>query len=223
MNLETLKDSMPNLHSAAVSEKELFDKSIDFTRPLKEYPTASFIANFIKAGNKPEHVYTDSINVGGQVVQDAMEKYLANEALSSSMLKAALKTPLHFEFAKSEDKEALEDLKGTPACFNLGTFLHQAILEPTKFERVIIEPKYALNTTEGVDKMIEYWENFFTERGFGYIIDEEVQAPEIIDFCKKQVTELLELKLEKIDGKRAYIKVLESCSGVEAVTQENFI
>ncbi|TDE53789.1 PD-(D/E)XK nuclease-like domain-containing protein [Flavobacterium sp. GT3P67] len=223
MNLETLKDSMPNLHSAAVSEKELFDKSIDFTRPLKDYPKAEFIANFIKSGVKPQHVYTESLNVDGLVVQDAMEKYLDNDSLSSSMLKAALKTPLHFEFAKSEDKEELEKIKGTPACFNLGTFLHQAILEPTKFERVIIEPNYALNSNEGCAKMIEYWETFFTQRGFGYIGEEEVKAADIIDHCQNQVTELLELKLDKIDGKRAYIKVFESCSGVEAVTQENFI
>lgn len=214
---------MPNLHSAAVSEKELFDKAIDFTRPLKEYPTAEFIAEFIKSEVTPKHIYTESLNVDGLVVQDAMEKYLANESLSSSMLKAALKTPLHFEFAKSEDKEELEKIKGTPACFNLGTFLHQAILEPTKFERVIIEPDYALNSTEGCVKMIEYWENFYHERGVGYIIDEEVNGIEVIEYCQKQVTELLELKLDKIDGKRAYIKQLSNCSGVEAVTEENFI
>lgn len=223
MNLEAFKDSMPNLHSAAVSEKELFDKSIDFTRPLAEYPKAQAISQFLKSGVKAQHIYTESLNVGGLVVQDAMEKYLANESLSSSMLKAALKTPLHFEFAKSEDKEELEKIKGTPACFNLGTFLHQAILEPTKFERVVVEPDYALNTTEGVDNMIAFWEGFINNQGFGFVGDEQVAAVDIIQQCKSMVTEIQQLKLDKIDGKRKYIIELKSCAGVEPVTEENMI
>lgn len=222
MNLEILQDSMPNLHSATVSNKELFDKSIDFTRPLKEYPTAQQIAEFIKTGPKPQHIYTKSLNVGGLVVRDEMEKYLANEALSSSMLKAALKTPLHFAFARSEDKETLEDLKGTPACFNLGTFLHQAILEPTKFDRAIVAPGYAMNTTEGVTNMIEFWEKLITTRGTGIIDNNEVPAVDVIDHCKGVVTDLLNLNMDKIDGKRSYVKTLEAASGVEPVTEENF-
>lgn len=223
MNLESLKDSMPNLHSATVSETELFDKAIDFTRPLKEYPTAQFIADFIKSEVTPKHIYTESLNVDGVVVQDAMEKYLANDSLSSSMLKAALKTPLHFEFAKSEDKEELEKLKGSADHFNLGTFLHQAILEPTKFDRVIVEPTAPLNTTEGVNKAIEFWENLIKERGYGVIDIEDVKSDSVLEHCSKSVTELAGLSLDKIDGKRAYVKLLKECANVEPVTEENMI
>lgn len=223
MNLESLKDSMPNLHSAAVSETELFDKAIDFTRPLKEYPTAQFIADFIKSEVTPKHIYTESLNIEGQVVQDAMEKYLANESLSSSMLKAALKTPLHFEFAKSEDKEELEKLKGSPDHFNLGTFLHQAILEPTKFDRAIVEPDAPLNTTEGVNKAIAFWEKLIIDKGFGVVGIEEVKSDLVLEHCSKSVTELARLSLDKIDGKRAYIKLLKECADVEPVTEENMV
>jgi hypothetical protein len=223
MNLESLKDSMPNLHSATVSETELFDKAIDFTRPLKEYPTAQFIADFIKSEVTPKHIYTESLNVEGQVVQDAMEKYLANESLSSSMLKAALKTPLHFEFAKSEDKEELEKLKGSPDHFNLGTFLHQAILEPTKFDRAIVEPDAPLNTTEGVNKSIAFWEKLIIDKGFGVVGIEEVKSDLVLEHCSKSVTELAGLSLDKIDGKRAYIKLLKECADVEPVTEENMV
>lgn len=214
---------MPNLHSATVSEKELFDKAIDFTRPLKEYPTAQFIADFIKSEVTPIHIYTETLNVSGLVVQDSMEKYLGNDSLSSSMLKAALKTPLHFEFAKSEDKEELVKLKETPEHFNLGTFLHQAILEPTKFERVIVEPTAPLNTTEGVVKAIEFWENVINKKGFGVIENAEVKADLVLEYCTKTVTELSGLSLDKIDGKRAYIKHLKNCSDVEPVSEENMI
>ncbi len=214
---------MPNLHSATVSETELFDKAIDFTRPLKEYPTAQFIADFIKSEVTPKHIYTESLNVEGQVVQDAMEKYLANESLSSSMLKAALKTPLHFEFAKSEDKEELEKLKGSPDHFNLGTFLHQAILEPTKFDRAIVEPDAPLNTTEGVNKSIAFWEKLIIDKGFGVVGIEEVKSDLVLEHCSKSVTELAGLSLDKIDGKRAYIKLLKECADVEPVTEENMV
>lgn len=214
---------MPNLHSATVSETELFDKAIDFTRPLKEYPTAQFIADFIKSEVTPKHIYTESLNVDGVVVQDAIEKYLANDSLSSSMLKSALKTPLHFEFAKSEDKEELEKLKGSADHFNLGTFLHQAILEPTKFDRVIVEPTAPLNTTEGVNKAIEFWENLIKERGYGVIDIEEVKSDSVLEHCSKSVTELAGLSLDKIDGKRAYVKLLKECANVEPVTEENMI
>lgn len=198
-------------------------KTIDFTRPLAEYPKVQAISQYLKSGVKAQHIYTESLNVGGLVVQDAMEKYLDNESLSSSMLKAALKTPLHFEFARSEDKEELEKIKGTPAYFNLGTFLHQAILEPTKFERVIVEPDFALNTTEGVDNMISFWEKFITDQGFGFIGDEQVTAIDVIHQAKSFITEVLQLKLDKIDGKRKYVAALKGYAGVEPVTEENMI
>jgi len=92
---------MPDLHSAAVVEKELFKGVIDYSRPLTDYPTVQKIVEFLKQDLPAQHIYTFSLNVNGSVVQDDMEKYLENDALSSSMLKAALKTPLHFEFARS--------------------------------------------------------------------------------------------------------------------------
>lgn len=222
-HLETLKDSLPDLHSAAVSEKELFEKVIDYTRPLSEYPTAQHIASFLKLDIRPQHIYTETLNAGGRVVQDSMEKYLENEALSSSMLKAALKTPLHFAFARSEDREELEKLIGTPKYFELGTFLHQAILEPTKFNRAIIEPAASLSTTEGVEKLIKFWEAEIEKQGFGFNEKEEqLTAQEVLLLANEDVQKC-GLNIEKIDGKRAYLRCLKSFSGLEPVTEENFI
>ncbi|AWG26028.1 PD-(D/E)XK nuclease-like domain-containing protein [Flavobacterium kingsejongi] len=219
---ETLKQTLPNLHVATVLENELFSKSIDFTRPLTDYPKVDTISNFINSGAKPQHIYTESINVGGKVVQDEIEKYLDDDSISSSMFKAALKTPLHFYFAKSEDKEELEKLRKGPAYFQLGTFLHQAILEPTKFERAIVEPNYAMNSTEGVNNMIEFWENLITTNGFGEIGNEQVEAANVLDHCKTIIIDN-KLSIDKIDGKRAYVAALKSISGVEPVSEENFL
>jgi hypothetical protein len=220
MESQTLK--LPNLHSAVISDNEMLDKSIDFTRPLAEYPTVQKIAEFLKLDIKPKHIYTESLNINGLVVQDAMEKYLENNALSSSMFKAALKTPLHFEFAKSEDKEELEKIKGTPAYFNLGTFLHQAILEPTKFSRVIVEPDFKLNTTEGVESMIKFWEDKIQSNGFAVIENEEIEHALAIGLTKESILKL-GLSLDKIDGKRKYCDLLKKHSDLEPVTTENFL
>ena len=57
---------MPNfdLSSASVDHVELFN-SIDYTRPLNEYPTASDIAEFIAMRDDPMHIYTPSLQIGG--------------------------------------------------------------------------------------------------------------------------------------------------------------
>jgi hypothetical protein len=220
--VETQTLKLPNLHSAVISDNEMLDKAIDFTRPLNEYPTVQKIAEFLRLDIKPKHIYTESLNRNGLVVQDAMEKYLDNEALSSSMFKAALKTPLHFEFAKSEDKEALEELRGNAPYFNLGTFLHQAILEPTKFSRAIVEPDYKLNTTEGVESMIKFWEDQIKLKGFAVINDDEVEQSIALELTKESILKL-GLSLDKIDGKRKYCEFLKKHSDLEPVTAENFI
>lgn len=214
---------MTNLNPTTAIEKEIQTTSIDFTRPLSEYPTAKFIAEFIQSEVKPKHIYTETLNCNGIVIQDEKEKYFKNDALSPSMLKAALKTPLHFEYAKSEDKEELKKLTETADHFNLSTFLHQAILEPTKFSRVIIEPNIPLNTNEGVTKAIEFWEQLITERGYGVIKLQETPFDFVLEYCQRTVAETLGLSLDKIDGKRAYIKILKSCSDVEPVTEENMV
>lgn len=214
---------MTNLNSPVATEKEIANNTIDFTRPLNEYPTAQYIAEFIQSEAKPKHIYTETLNINGLVIQDGKEKYLNNDALSSSMLKAALKTPLHFEFAKSEDKEELKKLQETADHFNLSTFLHQAILEPTKFSRVIIEPNIPLNTNEGVTKAVEFWEQLITERGYGIIEMQETPFDIVLEYCHKTVVETLGLSLDKIDGKRAYIKTLKNCSDVEPVSEENMV
>lgn len=225
MNIDNIKAQLPDLRSVVELDRELFkmDKSIDYTRPLNEYPTVEKIVDFLKQDIKPQHIYTKELNVNGVVVQDQMEKYLDSESLSSSMLKAALKTPLHFEFAKSEDKELLMATKGQPKYFNLGTYLHQAILEPTKFGRAILEPSYSLSSSEGVAIGIDFWEKEILNQGFGFDEKEnQITAAEVFSIAEKEL-KISNLTKEKQDGKKFYLKTLKSLSGLEPVTEENYI
>lgn len=187
-------EALANLH-------QMFEgKTIDYTRPLNEYPTAEGVVKFLIDNPKPAgNVPTESLNLNGRVVADSMEKYLENDALSSSMLKAAHKTPLDFRFALSEDKEALEELRDTKH-FALGTFLHQCVLEPTKFSRAIKEPKAPLNCHDGCDAAINFYEELLTERGI----------------------ELPNVPYDNIQTKRNYIDLLKTKADVEPVTDEHW-
>lgn len=209
MNIETIKEYLPNLHLADTSDKDFFVGGIDYSRPLDEYPTAQDIADFLRMKTPKKHIYTASLNVGGVVVQDDMEKYLSNKGIASSALKSSLKTPLHYHFSRSEEKEALNRIKGEAGYFNLGTFLHQAVLEPTKFDRVVVEPKFGLNTSAGVDEAIEWWEKKYRDL-------EAVLAQSLEDFKREFI-------LENINDKRGYIKSLKEATGIECVSEENYI
>ena len=218
-NLELGADAMSALKTA--QRGETLTKSVDYTRPLSEYATPDQIATFLLNNKEAKHIYTKDLNVNGIAIQDSMEKYLSNEALSSGMLKEALKTPMHLAFAIYGDKQELEKIQGEKAHFNLGNFLHQAILEPTKFGRAIVD-NTSVGSTDATDKAIEFLETQITNNGFG--VDdkgEEITAQEALDLANKDVSDL-GMSLDKIDGKRAYVKALKYFSGLEAVTEENY-
>lgn len=189
---------MPDLHSASVSSEDFFKNSIDYTRPLNEYPTIQKIVEFLRLGIAPQHIYTETLNVKGKVVCDKMENYLENDAISSSMLKSARKTPLDFHFSKSEDKEELEKIKGKDY-FNIGTFLHQCLLEPTKFSRAIEEPKYSLSGYEGANVAIEFYKGVCKQKGINYPVD---------------VTDSLQ-------SKKTYLSLLQEMADIQPVNEEH--
>ena len=201
------------------AQEEKF-KTINYTRPLGDYATPDQIATFLVENPKTQHIYTKNLNVGGVAVQDSFEKYLSKEAYNSGTLKEALKTPMHLAFAIDGDKEKLEKLQKEKPYFNLGTFLHRAILEPTKFGRAIVEPKYSLSTKEGVETGIGFWEKTIEEKG-GFNNDEEITPQKAINLAHERFVST-GLSIEKQDGKKAYLKELKTISGLEAVTEENF-
>lgn len=201
---------------------------IDYTRPLSDYGTAEHIATFIKESEKDpnyktQHIYTKSLNVNGIAVQDSMEKYLASEHYGGSTIKEMLKTPFHFAYARSDDKKKLEAAQEEKGAFKLGTFLHQAVLEPTKFDRVAVLPENgAYNSKDGVNNYIDFWEKLIIANNQGYNEKGEPITPsECFAMADAEVVKMGQTK-EKMDGLKTYSKTLEILSGITCISAENY-
>jgi hypothetical protein len=210
----------------ALHQKEAAEKlvtAIDYTRPLKEYPTATEIADFIRGRKATKHIYTKDLNFQGVVVQDSFEKYLSNPAYNSGALKEALKTPMHLYFYKQSGwRDELERYEKKKDYFDLGTFLHMCLLEPTKFSRVVIEPKYSTASKEGVNNLISFWQDKLNEIGTVEVDGREATAQEGIEAARLAVEDM-QLSIAKMDGLKAYLNILRKISGVEPVQEKHFL
>lgn len=209
--------SLPDIDSAVIADTELV-KSIDYTRPLTDYATAHDIADFIKKRKRVyDRVALNSIN-GARIVQDDMAVYLRNPAYSSSILKESLKSPLHLFYAKESDwKTKLEKLQKEKECFSLGTVIHSCILEPDKFNSFVFEPPAYRTTTEGIDKLIKFWEAHVAEHG-GRIDGRKVNGWVAVKNAMSFI-EHAGRSLDKIDGKRLYYDRLKEVSGKTVITE----
>lgn len=187
-------------------------KSIDYTRPLNEYATPDQIASFLYTRENAVHIYSDSLRRNGFVIKEDMSKYLAaKDYINSGALKEAIKSPLHlFYQLNSGWKDQLEAYEKTKSYFVLGEFIHQAILEPRKFERVVIEPGYKLNTKDGVKSLIAFWEDKLYEAE-----EDEVPASEEV----KETIIKAGFDLDKMDGLRQYYAALKVSSGFSSVSE----
>ena len=128
-----------------------FDKKekaqIGDPKSRSQYPTIDDITVHLAINGFPKsHIYTNDLNsnphlieslsedkeVWSRVVADDMGKYLsASEYYSSGNLIAANQTGLHLYYEKEAGwKQELEKFRNQKS-FELGTFIHEAILEPT--------------------------------------------------------------------------------------------
>lgn len=208
--------NLPDLSKAEAGLEDLvLGSEIDFSRPLNEYPTAANIAaHLLSAGSETHHIYTDDLREHKEVIQDNMESYLAkSNHYSSSQLKAAFKSPFHLYYEKiSGWKEELEQFRNRPY-FELGSFLHECILEPTKFSRVIVEPKNNLASTKGVEDAIEFWKDQIIrlhEDG-----KERIQRAEM-------ATRTFGHDMDKLQGKKAFMENLRNRSELRSVREDHF-
>jgi hypothetical protein len=95
----------------------------------------------------------------GTIIKDDFASYLGNKDFYStgSFAKLANGTPLDFQYDISDGiKAELEKYKDRTA-FDLGTFVHEAILEPAKWGEVVCEPKASRASHEGLDTLRAFW------------------------------------------------------------------
>jgi len=95
----------------------------------------------------------------GRVLEEDMQIYLDARACSSGSLKEALKSPLHYLIA-TEEKQVRPEKQH----FELGTFCDTAFLEPEKFDMLALEPAVSAASKEGVQKLMEFWEELATAK-----------------------------------------------------------
>jgi len=100
---------------------------------------------------RPQRVSPKALSVHGQVVHDAMDRYLSAPGESSSLLKKAMQSPRHYYVEKTAQ---LPEKEG--AHFTFGTFCHSAVLEPGLFEKVKVMPDASLSTLDGCRSRLLY-------------------------------------------------------------------
>lgn len=100
----------------------------------------------------PPRTYNYRLSVRGRVTHDSMDRYLAAKGNSSSLLKEALNSPRHY-YIKS--RQVLPPRRAHH--FELGTFIHSAILEPDMFAKVRVLPDANRSTREGLYDLVRFY------------------------------------------------------------------
>ena len=156
--MEKLGFEAPDL-SGAVAEAEELAQVPELHFDTSGYTDfQSFIFKVSQLPDKPATkkpaVKSLAVAKGSRVVNDKMEKYLAAPGESSSALKTALVSPRHYHIYKNENLKPKDE-----SHFTLGTFIHSAFLEPSKFDKVKVLPENApRNTNDGLTTLIDYFQ-----------------------------------------------------------------
>jgi hypothetical protein len=163
----------------------------------------------LAAKRQPLDINPANLCVEGLVRHDSFDDYLSEKALGSSTLKEILKTPLHFYCVQHEPVA-----RKTSSAFELGTFCHMAFLEPQRFDLCVVEPQASRSTTEGLNKLVKFWEKQAR-------IQQQGTGRSIISRARSHVKRG-GLSLEKADGKKRYLAALERYSGLTAVDERHY-
>ncbi|MBO9671995.1 MAG: PD-(D/E)XK nuclease-like domain-containing protein [Sphingobacteriaceae bacterium] len=179
-----------------------------------DYPTASDVIEGIltRQADAPVSLTPKELSVNGRVAADKMEKYLASKSNSSSALKQVLKNPASYFFYMNDRENFKEKEKSH---FELGTFCHQAFLEPHLFDLVVVEPEANRASIEGCNEMVSFWENLiFSKYKYQGVADKKLnEAMEHVDAAK--------LDVKKLAGMKYYIDCLKEVSGHTAIKSQH--
>ena len=138
----------------------------------EEYtPFEQLLEHIRQLPDRPDRVPVKRLNVNGRVVSDSMERYLSHAGESSSLLKEALKSPRHYLIARTSELKS----KNTHH-FDFGTFVHSAILEPSKFSKVRVLPQASKTTASGCRRLIRYYWELLGIQGNADLSDQKIGA-----------------------------------------------
>lgn len=178
-----------------------------------EYTTIQDLVIHLKTRKKTMQVrdLLPQLSQNGVVIDEPMERYLSKKACSSSSLKEALKTPLHY-FVRTEEHLPREEKKH----FDIGTFCHLAFLEPEKFDELVVEPNYSLASKEGVNQMVTFYEDLARK------ITKSTKGKKRPLRRAQYWARKTGLDLGKMDGLREYLSQLKKYCGKIAVDARTF-
>lgn len=117
-------------------------------------PFEQLLEHIQRLPEKRAKVSNKVLSANGRVISDDMSKYLAHRGESSSLLKEALKSPRHYYIARLSDD--MQPKKKEAKHFEFGTFVHSAVLEPSKFRKVRTLPEANLSQSEDCRMMVRY-------------------------------------------------------------------
>ncbi|WP_418981743.1 hypothetical protein [Alistipes sp.] len=112
-------------------------------------PFEEFLRRLEQLPAKPKRVHNYALAVQGRVANDRMATYLAAPGESPSLLREALKSPRHYLMARNEEVKPRKTRH-----FELGAFARQAILDPARFDRVVVRPSANRSQRSGCAALI---------------------------------------------------------------------
>ena len=184
--------------TATLSKAEL--NGIDFdaleNAQVKPDNKKQVIIDFIKANGIPGHGPDLALfQNNGTVIKDDFASYLSNGDFFSTgpFAKLANGTPLDFMYETTDALKAEIEKYKDRSSFELGTFTHEAVLEPEKWDSVVCEPKANRASHDGLNSLIDFW---------------EIQA-----YAARSAS----IDTMKTDAKKEYINTLISASGKRAI------
>lgn len=131
--------------------------TMDIGYSHKAYPTTKEFISEIERNSENPTVEVDLFELGenGDFVNEPMQDYLRRNAMSSTALSKTTISPkaVKYEF----DNQLDETKEKTKESQELGTLIHQALLEPDLFRKVKKEPNVDLRTTEGTKELIKFY------------------------------------------------------------------
>lgn len=203
------------MHSFNLDNAEVIDEELNhLSYNPDDYPTIDDLVEGIlkNAHKEPVTISLSDLSVNGRVAADKMNRYLSAKHLSSSALKEVLKNPAAFYFYTNDKSNFIEKPKPH---FELGTFCHLAFLEPKLFDMVVVEPNESRASTEGVGKLISFWEKSIMD------------SYKYKGVAKKKIERALQNcisfggDMNKLAGQKIYLDCLKEISGLVAIQQEH--